>query len=105
MSLLGIDGEGQKIQAFHPDPSMSQVNSAMTGTKVFKKGSGADVDVTGWIAMRVVASAASTYYFNSDSTKTYPLPIGAETTIYFGNSAIAQVTLVLGAGTASIQGM
>jgi len=105
MSQLPRDSDGMKLQGFIPDPAKSQVNSAITGTKVFKKGSGADDDITGWLALKVVASAASTYYFNSDSTKTMPLPANVEVAIFVTNSAITQVSLVLGAGTASVQGM
>ena len=104
-TILPRDFEGQKLQGFIPDPTKSQVNTAITGTKVFKIGSGADVDITGWLAMKVVASAGSTYYFNSDTTKTMPLPANVEVTIFVTNPSITQVTLVLGAGTASVQGM
>ena len=99
------DSAGYKIQAFVPDPTLSQVNTAMTGTVVFKRGSGATVDVTNWLAIRIVASAASTYYFNADTTKRYPLAVGVENVIYVTDPNFSQVSFVLGAGIASIQGM
>jgi hypothetical protein len=103
---LDIDGGGVPIQSFIPDPAKSQVNTTMTGTIVAKKGTGQDINITGWIAIKVVPSAASTYYFNSDTTKTFPLFAGVENIIMVGSVATSgTVNLVFGAATASIQGM
>ena len=95
----------QLVQQFTPDAAKSQVTTAMTGTKVFKKGSGADVNILGWVCIRVVPSALSSYYFNSDTTKTFPLAASVNNDICVLSNDITQVSLVLGAATASIQGM
>lgn len=94
------------VQAFVPDPAKSQVNSAMTGTLVFKKGTGGDVNITGWLMLNVDPTADATYYFNSDTTKTFPLRAGADNLIFIGQLASGEsVSLVLGSATASVQGM
>ena len=92
-------------KGFIPNPNFSQVTSAMTGTITMKKGTGASVNVAGWKAIRIVPTALSSYYYNTDTTKTYPLPANIETLIHIGSSYVTQVVLVLGAATASVQGM
>jgi hypothetical protein len=96
---------GESLQVFAPDAAKSQVNTAVTGTKVFKKGTGADFNITNWCCMRVVPTLASTYYFNTDSTKTMAMPANSVNDIWVIDPGITQVTLVLAAGTASVQGM
>lgn len=103
---LGKDSRGVKFQTFSADPAKSQVNSSMTGTITFRKGTGGTVDITGWDMMRINPTLDSTYYFNTDSTRTYPLNSGSDNIIVLSPVAIGdQVTVVLGAGTASVQGM
>lgn len=100
------DRFGAPIAAFVPDPAKSQVNSSMTGTLEFEKGATGDVDVTNWVALLVNPTADATYYFNSDTTKTYPLYADTGNAIMIGQLPLGEsVTLVLGAATASIQGM
>lgn len=104
--FLPTDAQAIGIQLFNPSPAKSQVNSAMTGTITLKKGTGGTVNVTGWLVARIVPTADSTYYFNSDSTKTYPLFAGQDNFISMDSIPKGElVTLVLGAATASIQGM
>ena len=102
---------GDKLQTFVPDPGKSQVTTAMTGTVTFKVGAGGTVDVTGWVAIRIRPTADSTYYYNSDTTKTYTLPALVDSLIMVNQTStayvtpIAQVVVVLGAATANVQGM
>jgi len=105
-SELPVDGKGIRMQTFAPAPAKSQTNASMTGTVIFKKGTGATVNVTGWLFIKVDPTADSTYYFNSDSGKTYPLRAGSDNLIPLASLAVGEsVSLVLGAATASIQGM
>ena len=91
-----------QVFSFIPDPTKSQ--APMTGTKVFKKGTGADVNATGWKQLCVNPSADSMYYYNADSTKTKNLKAGVDNIIWFADPTVTQVTLTLGAATAYIQG-
>ena len=96
----------QALQAFIPSPAKSQVNSAMTGTVVFKVGAGGTVDISDWLALKVDPTYDGSYYYNSDNTKTYPLRAGVDNIIFVGQLLAGNsVTLLLDAGTASIQGM
>lgn len=105
-AFLPTDARGTGIQLFNPAPTRSQVNSAMTGTITFKKGTGGTVNVTGWSMIRIAPTVDATYYFNSDSTKTYPLFSGTHNFIALDSIATGElVTIVLGAATASVQGM
>lgn len=99
------EGNGSAVQAFIPDPAKSQVNTAMTGNISFTKGTGGTVNCTGWLAINVVPTADATYYFNSDTTKTFPLYSGQGNLIWLAQLNTGEsVTLVLGSATASIQG-
>lgn len=105
-SEMPVDARGAKMQVFAADPAKSQVNAAMTGTITFKKGSGGTVDCTGWLMIQVDPTSDSTYYYNSDTTKTYPLYAGQTNTIVVRQLASGEsVSLVLGSATASVQGM
>lgn len=47
-----------------------------------------------------------TYYFNSDTTKTFPIEADIETVLMTGNSLVSTVTIVNpNAGTIYVQGM
>lgn len=103
---LAADYSTATIQAFVPDPAKSQINSAMTGTLVFKKGTGGDVNITDWLAIQIDPTADASYYFNTATTKTYPLRSGVDNLIWVGQLAAGEsVTLVLSTATASVQGM
>ncbi len=93
-----------KAGLFIPDPAKSQVNSAMTGTKVFKKGTGGDVNVTGWTWILVNPTAACTYYYNSDTTKTKKLYQDKDNIIWLQPNNVTQVTIVFSTATADVQG-
>jgi hypothetical protein len=106
-----VDGNKSDIaQTFTPDPTYSQVPALITGTKVFKKlPSAAEIalsyiDFSSIIAMTVRPSIASTYYYNSDTTKTITLDANKVTLIMLGKG-VSSVTLTLGAGTAEVQAM
>ena len=104
-SLLYDEGH-TAIQAFMPDPEKSQVKTAMTGNITFKKGVGGTIDITGWLFLRIDPTLDSTYYFNADTTKTYPLRAGVDNLIPVGHLADgASLTAVFGSATASVQGM
>lgn len=92
------------VQAFIPKPAYSQANASMTGTLVFGSATD-DVDITGWSCIKVRPTADSTYYYNSDSTKTCSLPADTETIVWVGQSGVTSVTFAFGAGTAEVQGM
>ena len=94
----------QYTGVFIADPTKSLVNTAVTGTKTLKKGTGADFNITGYSCLRVNPTALSSYYFNSDTTKTHPLPAGVDTDTPI-SSKVTQVVLVLSTATASVQGM
>jgi len=97
---------GTPVPAFVPDPRFSQVNTAMTGTVVFKKGEGGDVDIMGRMILRIDPTVDGYYYFNGDTTKTYPLRAESDNLIIVGQLGVGEsVTLVLGTATASVQGM
>jgi hypothetical protein len=93
------------VQAFVPDPTKSQENSAMTGTIVFGKTNSPNVNIDDWIAIKVRPTSDSTYYYNSDSTKTCTLPADVETIIWVGQDSVTSITIAFGAGTAEVQGM
>jgi hypothetical protein len=95
---------GTAPQVFVPTPAKSQTNSAMTGTITFTKGAGGTVNITGWSFIRVDPTADATYYYNTDSAKTYPLRSGTDNLIAVYQLATGEsVVCVLGAATASVQ--
>ncbi len=103
--FLDTDARDNALQTFVPDPAKSQVNSAMTGNITFQVGAGGTVNCTGWLGIRVDPTADSTYYFNLDTTKTFPIYSGVANFIPLLQLTSGQsVTLVLGAATASVQG-
>jgi hypothetical protein len=106
-----VDGNKSDFaQTFTPDPTYSQVNTSMTGTVVFKKLPTAAetalgyIDFSNIIMMTVRPSLASTYYYNSDTTKTITLDAAKVTLIPLGKG-VSKVTISFGAGTAEIQAM
>jgi hypothetical protein len=106
--LLGLarTQRNEELQSFVPDPSKSQINTAMTGTIIFKKSTiGGDVDITDWFAISVAPTADTTYYFNTDSNKTKTIYAGSEAIVFVYRPNISQVVFDFGAGTADIQGM
>jgi hypothetical protein len=108
MGMLLTDDNGNKIQGFIPDPSKSQITANMTGNKTFKKGAGGDVDITGWMVIQVKPTSDSSYYFNSDTTKTYPLPALVDSVIFVKPASITQAVIQFGTAISSgagVQGM
>ncbi len=104
--FLPTDARGTTIQIFTPDPAKSQTNSAMTGTIVFKVGTGGNVNVTGWLAINIDPTADSYYYFNSDTGKTKNIYTGTDNLItVVGLPAGTTINVVFGTATASVQGM
>lgn len=77
----------------------------MTGTVKFAKDGSGDVDIKGWCAVKINPSADAVYYFNADSTKTYPLMGGVDNLIFCSHDAVVSFSIVLGTATASVQGM
>lgn len=105
LELMGDARTADGIQAFVPDPAKSLAAST-TGTKTFgKAASGYDVNILSFTAIKVRPTADSTYYYNSDTTKTCTLPADTETIIWVGQEGVTSVTLTLGSATAEIQGM
>ncbi len=88
---------GAAIIDFVPDPS----KSVATFTDTSKT-----IDTTSILALRLRGTAGMTYYFNSDTTKTYPVDAEVETIVNTRNSAVLQVVILnASTGTVSIQGM
>lgn len=103
---LPTDGRGVKMQTFAPDPSKSQTNASMTGTIVFKVGTGGDVNITDWKFIQIDPTANSYYYFNSDTGKTWPLYTGVANGISLAQLPTGTtLNVVFGSATASVQGM
>lgn len=105
LNLQEVDNTFVGIQAFIPNPDYSQVTASMTGTLVFGKTGTPDVDIDGWTALSIRPTVDSTCYYNLESTKTKTLPANTETVVWVGQDNVDSVTLVLGAGTAEVQGM
>lgn len=103
--FLATDGREAPIQDFVPDPTKSQTNASMTGTITFGKTGSPTVNISGWMAISVVPTADATYYYNSDTGKTFPLYSGQANLIWVKQSGVTSVTLTLGSATASVQGM
>jgi hypothetical protein len=96
------------IQSIVPDPAKSQVTTAMTGTVTFyfpASGATGNVNVTGWWGVSLYPSNDTTYYYNSDTTKTFICPGGVMCTIFLGQVNVNSVTVAFGAGTNYVQGM
>ena len=92
--LAGIGGRAS--EDFVPNPTYSVATSASTSKTV---------DTTLLAALRVRCTAACTYYFNTDTTKTWPIDPDVETVIMCG-AGVTQVVITNGsAGTLYIQGM
>ena len=100
--VIQNDTRHRPIPAFIPDAAKSQ--SPITGTYVFKFGSGGDKDITGYSMLKIRASADSTYFYNDDNTKTYGLAAGVDEVIWVGQSSVNKVTVTLEAATAFVQG-
>jgi hypothetical protein len=93
--LAGIGGRA--VNDFVPNPSFS----VATSTSASKT-----VDVTRMAALRVRCTTACVYYFNTDTTKTYPLDADVDNIIMTADGAITSVVIANGSGgTLYIQGM
>lgn len=102
---LATDKASNAVNAFVPDPAKSQVNTSMTGKIKFAKDGSGNVNIKNWFAIHVNPTIDSTYYYNNDSTKTFPLAAGTDNTIFVMQSGVTSVTIQFGNGTASVQGM
>jgi hypothetical protein len=90
------------VPFFVANPTLSQVNTAMTGTITFKKGTGASVNITGWQQIAITPTADTTVYFNTDTTKTFIIKANAQTVITI-HPLTTQIVCAFGAATASVQ--
>ena len=78
----------------------------MTGTVVFSQNKEpGTISMYNWLRFKVVPTVDSTYFFNDDSDKTFPLFAGQENEIYVIEDSTLKVTFNFGTGTASIQAM
>lgn len=93
------------IQAFVPDPAKTLVPINLNGSKVFKKGPGADYDITGWLAINISPSGTDlTRYFNSDTTKTHTIFWGQDNIIII-HPDVTQITITGTDARVEIEGM
>lgn len=96
---------GEELQSFVPDPDKSQINTSMTGSVVFKKGPGGNVDISDWFAISVTPTEDITYYFNTDTNKTKTIFAGSEAIIFVYRQNITQVVFNFDTCIADVQGM
>jgi hypothetical protein len=91
---LARDNANTRFQAFIHDPSKQQVPFALAAaSKVFKVGAGGDVDITGWIVIKITPSTTNlTAWFNADTTKTFTVWGGMENIILLHPSSL-QLTI------------
>jgi len=105
----GTNGGGiSMVQGTVPDPAKSQVTSAMTGTVVFYfpvAGATGQVNIAGWYNIHLYSVADTTYYYNSDTTKTFICPATLFCDIFVAQPNVLSVTVVFGAGANYVQGM
>lgn len=89
---------GKSLTEFVPNPSLSLVPFTDASKTI---------SVTNTAALKVKGTGdAMTYYFNSDTTKTFPIEADIETVLMTGNSLVSTVTIVNpNAGTIYVQGM
>jgi hypothetical protein len=103
---MPTDDNNNVMPVFPADPGKSQVNTAVTGTYVCIKAATGGLDIRNWAVIKIDPTANATYYFNSDTTKTYPLRAETDNYIYVKHLGLGgSVTIVLGSATASVQGM
>lgn len=99
--ILQNDSISRQIPAFIPIPGRSL--APITGTYVFKIGAGGNTDITGWSIILIRPTAASTYYYNDDSTKVKTIDANYDNLVFVGQAGVSKVTFVLGEATAQIQ--
>jgi hypothetical protein len=102
---LITDEKRNAINSFVPDPSKSQVNSSMIGKIKFAKNESGKVNIKNWLAIHIITTSDGLYYYNEDSTKTFPLQAGVAETIFVLQPGVKSVTVQFGNSTASVQGM
>jgi len=101
---LANDGTSS-IQAFIPDPAKAQVPINLATTKVFKKGTGADYNITDWTAINIIPSTTNiTRYFNSDSTKTRTIYADQDNIIII-HPDVTQITISGVDASVEVEGM
>lgn len=87
-----------------PDPSKSQVTANMTGTKTFQKVVSTGIDVAGFRGLKVFATGGDvTYYYNTDTTKTYRILTNTEGIIWLAQANVTQVVVTF-TGASPVQG-
>jgi len=89
--------DGIPVVEFIPNPSYSQVT-----------GSSASITIATTLitAIKLYAVSDVTYYFNSDTTKTFIIPAKVETVILTSSEAVTSITITNASTTAVyIQGM
>lgn len=103
--ILQYDEARNGMQSFVPDPSKSQVNSRMRNKVVFSKNGKGDVDIHDWMIIRVHPYADTSYYYNDDSDKTYPMLSDTDNLIFVLQPNVKSVTIMFGNYSAAVQGM
>lgn len=101
-------GAVNAVQTTIPDPAKSQVTANMIGTVVFyfpATGATGNVNITNWYNIHLYPAADTTYYYNSDSTKTAICPAGQWCDVFVNQYNVNSVTVNFGAGTNYVQGM
>lgn len=96
---LRKDLHGHPIQAFFPDPAKTQVPQAITGPLSLAT----LLDIPDCAAIRLHSTAALTRYFNTDTTKTFPVLANTDTLIYLDETVTDVV--ISGTATVSIEAM
>lgn len=99
--ILQNDSARRQISAFIPVPGRSLV--PITGTYVFQHGTGGNTDMTNWSIISIRPTAASTYYYNEDTTKVKTIDADVDNLVFVGQAGVVKVTFVLGEATAQIQ--
>lgn len=107
MSRLVRDGRSIPIQAFVPTPALVQVPIVLTAaeTIVLGRDETADIDISGWVAVRLYSNNDLTRYFNEDSTKIRTIQGGSEVTLVISD-LMDTITITAPTGaTVELEGM
>lgn len=101
------------VNGFIPSPSrvLAPINMSAAGavsaagTRIFKRGAGGDVDITGWTAICINPSTNNmTRYFNEDATKTRTIYAGQDNIILL-HPAVLQITITGLDARVEVEGM
>jgi len=91
MSKNLISVSGIPMMTTIPDPSKSIATTSATSVTI---------DTTNDVVVKVNAVSACTYYFNSDTTKTFPIAAGVDTEIMVAHSKTLGLTILNASATA-----